>query len=59
MKDIGSIFPLYDSDFAGLETELEVNSEGVVNYSLCRETFAVIAKHLKDTNRRVLIPVIL
>lgn len=56
MKDIGSIFPLYDSDFAGLETELEVNSGGIVNYSLCRETFAVIARHLKDSNRRVLIP---
>ena len=57
MKDIGSIFPLYDSNFVGSGTETRISDAGsTVYYSLCREAFAVIARHLDDTNRKVLIP---
>ena len=57
MKDIGSIFPLYDSDFAGLGRETWIADAGnTIYYSLCREAFADIAKHLDGTSRKVLIP---
>ena len=57
MKDIGSIFPLYDSDFVGLGAETRITNVGnTIFYSLCRETFVVIAKHLDGTNRKVLLP---
>lgn len=57
MKDIGSIFPLYDDD---LKTEFVSNEQtsecGTIRYSLCREALYVIAESFPKDQRKVLLP---
>jgi len=55
MKDIGSIFPLFDKD---LLTSLCAADEDVnrIHYSLCREALFDIAQHLDTGNKVVLLP---
>lgn len=57
MKDIGSIFPLYDDD---LKTDLFSNEQtaesGIIRYSLCREALFVIADSIPKDRRRALLP---
>ena len=55
MKDIGSIFPLFDKD---LLTSPCIADEGVnrIYYSLCREALLDIAQHLDKSNKVVLLP---
>lgn len=57
MKDIGSIFPLYDDD---LETDLvsneQVTESDIIRYSLCREALYIIAESFPKDQRRVLLP---
>ena len=57
MKDIGSIFPLYDDD---LRTNLVANEQtaecDTIRYSLCREALFVIAESFPKDHRRVLLP---
>lgn len=57
MKDIGSIFPLYDSDMkpVSVETGFAVNQEKMY-YSLCREALYAIAESLDGKNKQVLLP---
>ncbi len=57
MKDIGSIFPLYDSDLQTVPVEdgRAVNND-LVYFSLCREALYAIADSLCKTNKRVLLP---
>ncbi len=54
IKEIGSIFPLY-SEFIN-QKRTTFQSEDKKLYSLCRETFTVIANSLCSTNKTVLIP---
>lgn len=54
MKDIGSIFPLYDSDLASYVISLSKDNR--IHYSLCREAIFTIAEQLNTTNKIVLIP---
>ncbi len=57
MKDIGSIFPLYDED---LKTDLVANEQATecdtIRYSLCREALYLIAESFPKDQRRVLLP---
>lgn len=55
--DIGSIFPLYDSDFIekkGSKLIKDLNNK--IFYSLCREAFYDLASKYACTNKIVLIP---
>lgn len=54
MKEIGSIFPLYQESLGKKISSFP--SKDRLCYSLCRETFFDIAKSLSDSNRCVLIP---
>lgn len=57
MSDVGSIFPLYDSDLEGVESYVvKKNNNNILYYSLCREALGVIAKSLQGTERKVLLP---
>lgn len=58
MKDIGSIFPLYDKDVAERDIKGKISAEynNVCLYSLCREALYDIAIRYSDTGKRVLIP---
>lgn len=57
MKDIGSIFPLYDDD---LEINIVDNKEqagsDTILFSLCREALYVIAESFPKEARKVLLP---
>ena len=57
MKDIGSVFPLYDDD---LKTDIvsnhQVAERDIIRYSLCREALFVIAESFPKDQRRVLLP---
>lgn len=54
MKDIGSIFPLYETDLVLFEkTELKSDR---IHFSLCREALYAVARSLNNTNRVVLMP---
>lgn len=55
MKDIGSIFPLFDKDLltSPCTADEEVNR---IHYSLCREALFDIAQHLDSSNKVVLLP---
>ena len=57
MKDIGSIFPLYDSDLQtkSVDTGLAADNDRIY-YSLCREALYAIAEILSGTNKKVLLP---
>lgn len=54
MKDIGSLFPLYDNDLGS--STVKLNKDNYIHYSLCREAIFAIAAHLDSTNKVVLIP---
>lgn len=57
MQDIGSIFPIYDSDLAFESNDtINYNYKGRVDFSLCREALYAIAKKHYDSNKKVLIP---
>lgn len=57
MKDIGSIFPLYDSDLNHLDNKSWSWYDAErVNYSLCREAFTAIISKMQDSGKKVLIP---
>lgn len=58
MKDIGSIFPLYDEDLYSVSQECPKKSVGgnVIRFSLCREAIFTIAKLHDDSNRIALLP---
>lgn len=55
MKDVGSIFPLFDKDLltSPCTADEEVNR---IHYSLCREALFDIAQHLDSSNKVVLLP---
>ena len=58
MKDIGSIFPLYDEDIA-LENRTERNNAvqgSRINFSLCREAMFAVASKYESSSKVVLIP---
>lgn len=58
MKDIGSIFPLYDEDIA-LVNRTERNNvvQGSrINFSLCREAMFAVASKYESSSKVVLIP---
>lgn len=55
MKDIGSIFPLYDNDLSVSSSNINGNGNRV-HYSLCREALCVIARHLDVSDKVVLLP---
>lgn len=54
MKEIGSIFPLYQESLG--QGSSSFPSDNRLYYSLCRETFCDIALSLSDTKKNVLIP---
>lgn len=54
MKDVGSIFPLYESDLTSFEETQRVN--GRIHFSLCREALYAVGKSLNHTNKVVLMP---
>lgn len=58
MKDIGSIFPLYDCYFSEDYSKKPLSSryESLKLYSLCREALYDIAQEYHDTGKRVLMP---
>lgn len=57
MKDIGSIFPLYNSDLEKMASNVtfQVN-ENTIQYSLCREALLEIAENFPKEKRKVLLP---
>lgn len=55
MKDIGSIFPLYDKDLAMSSSTIHEDTRRIY-FSLCREALFVIAHHLDSSNKVVLLP---
>jgi hypothetical protein len=57
MKDIGSIFPLYDYDLRYLEDKSSdwYNTKRI-NFSLCREAFTAIIDRMQSAGKKVLIP---
>lgn len=55
MKDIGSIFPLYDKDLL-MPSSNTKDKDIRIHYSLCREALCVIAQHIHASNRVVLLP---
>lgn len=58
MKDIGSIFPLYNDDIAlGNRTECNNAVQGSrINFSLCREAMFAVASKYESSSKVVLIP---
>lgn len=58
MKDIGSIFPLYEDDLHRYSQccAKETENHSIINYSLCREAIYAIAKAYGDSNRVALLP---
>lgn len=57
MKDIGSIFPLYEEDLKDNSYSLsQVNDDGLIRYSLCREALWEIAKKYNQRKRVALLP---
>lgn len=55
--DIGSIFPLYDSDLDGLCNNAEEDSQnGKILYSLCREALFSMASSIETSEKVVLLP---
>lgn len=57
MKDIGSIFPLYDSDLKIDQSDLiDVHKDGKILFSLCREALYAIASSLGSSEKIVLLP---
>lgn len=57
MKDIGSIFPLYDSDLEVVPSEMknELKPDAIL-FSLCREALFAIAQSLGSSEKIVLLP---
>lgn len=55
-KEIGSIFPLSDSQITSAQAENVSFTEDRIYYSLCREALSDIALSLNYTSKRVLIP---
>lgn len=55
-KEVGSIFPLSDPVLKKAESEQKEFTKDRLYYSLCREALSDIAKALKNTNKKVLIP---
>ena len=57
MKDIGSIFPLYDDDLEiNIVDDKEQSGSDVILFSLCREALYVIAESFPKDTRKVLLP---
>ena len=57
MKDIGSIFPLYDSDLMNSQSEyIDDLKDGKILLSLCREAIYAIARSLDSSEKIVLLP---
>lgn len=58
MKDIGSIFPIYEQDFEikVRSGEASKSSNDRIDFSLCREAIYAIAKKHSNTNKKVLLP---
>ena len=56
MKDIGSIFPLYDKDLSVSSSRINGEDTRLVYFSLCREALFIIAQHLDSSNKVVLLP---
>lgn len=57
MKDIGSIFPLYDDDFEiNIVDDKQQAESDTILYSLCREALYVIADCFPKDKRKVLLP---
>ena len=58
MKDIGSIFPLYNEDIALVNrTERNNAVQGSrINFSLCREAMFAVASKYESSSKVVLIP---
>lgn len=57
MKDIGSIFPLYDDDLrTDIASKEQVAESDIIRYSLCREALYVIAESFPKDQRKVLLP---
>lgn len=57
MKDIGSIFPLYDADLGLFQQECpEIHRDRKIQVSLCREALYIIAKSLDASKKTVLLP---
>lgn len=55
--DVGSIFPLYDSDLEVLsEHSGYYSTDGKIMYSLCREALFAVASSLEKTEKTVLLP---
>lgn len=55
--DVGSIFPLYDSDLEVLSGHTGCScTEGKILYSLCREALFAMARSLEKTEKTVLLP---
>lgn len=55
-KEVGSIFPLFESVLNKAESENKAFNKDRIYYSLCREALSDIAKALKETNKKVLVP---
>lgn len=55
MKDIGSIFPLYNKDLVA-DSETTTVPVNRIHFSLCREALYIIAESLSKTNKTVLLP---
>ena len=55
MKDIGSIFPLFDKDLLTFSSNAD-DDVNHIHYSLCREALSDIAQHLDTGNNVVLLP---
>lgn len=54
MKDVGSIFPLYEKDL--VSNENTVSETKRIHFSLCREALYAVAQSLDCTNKVVLMP---
>jgi len=55
MKDIGSIFPLYQKDLS-FHTNDVTKDENNIYFSLCREALFAVAQSMNTTNKVVLLP---
>lgn len=56
MKDIGSIFPLYDDDLRINIVDKQQAGSDTILFSLCREALYVIAESFPKDTRKVLLP---
>ncbi len=57
MKDIGSIFPLYDPDLEKMNSSTAFQvKDNIILYSLCREALLEIAESFPEKERKVLLP---